>query len=58
MTSRSAELMESFVELTNALLAEEAQLVQVTAEPRYTQATGRARGSAARSCVPGRHGCS
>lgn len=42
VTSRSAELMESFVELTNALLAEEARLVQVTAEPRYTQATGRA----------------
>lgn len=41
VTSRSAELMESFVELTNALLAEEARLVQVTAEPRYTQA-GRA----------------
>jgi hypothetical protein len=42
VTSRSVELMESFVELTNALLAEEARLVQVTAEPRYTQATGRA----------------
>ena len=42
VTSRSAELMASFVELTNALLAEEARLVQVTAEPRYTQATGRA----------------
>lgn len=41
VTSRSAELMSSFVELTNALLAEEARLVQVTAEPRYTQA-GRA----------------
>lgn len=41
VTSRSAELMASFVELTNALLAEEARLVQVTAEPRYTQA-GRA----------------
>ncbi|MDP4540340.1 hypothetical protein Q9K01_11945 [Qipengyuania sp. DY56-A-20] len=41
VTSRSAELMESFVELTNALLAEKACLVQVTAEPRYTQA-GRA----------------
>jgi hypothetical protein len=41
VTSRSAELMASFVELTHALLAEEAQLAQVTAEPRYTQA-GRA----------------
>lgn len=41
VTSRSTELMDSFVELTNALLAEEARLVQVKAEPRYTQATGR-----------------
>jgi hypothetical protein len=37
VTSRSAELMASFAELTHALLAEEAQLAQVTAEPRYLQ---------------------
>lgn len=40
VTSRSAELISSFAELTQTLLAEEARLVQIGEKPRYTQATG------------------
>jgi AAA domain-containing protein len=37
ITSRSAQLMKSFSQLTRQLLAEEARLVEVTMQPRYTQ---------------------
>jgi hypothetical protein len=36
--SQSSELMESFAQLTKQLLAKDARLIQISAEPRYTQA--------------------
>lgn len=42
ITSQSAELIETFAQLTRALLAEDARLATVTNEPRYLQAAGKA----------------
>ena len=40
ITKKSNELVETFSELTRALLVEEVRLVQTSAEPRYMQALG------------------
>lgn len=42
ITSQSAELIETFAELTHTLLAEDARLTSGSNEPRYLQAPGRA----------------
>lgn len=42
ITAKSEQLMDTFAELTQALLVEEVRLAQVSAEPRYMQAPGRA----------------
>ncbi len=42
ITSQSAELTETFAELTRALLSEDARLATITNEPRYLQAPGKA----------------
>jgi hypothetical protein len=44
ITAQSSELLGTFVELSRELLSEEAKLVQISSEPRYTQAaTGNGR---------------
>ena len=40
ITNKSRELEKTFEELTKSLLVEEVRLVEVSAEPRYTQAPG------------------
>ena len=40
ITAKSNELVETFAELVQALLVEKVRLVQVSVEPRYTQAPG------------------